>query len=215
MPFSQSRHALACIKLASTTILRLEATTKANPGVPLSWETTYTLFLAIMCLVFLISSHNGTSQPTEAWQRSTTGIRLLITNACGDNCAVTCLRMLREVTRQLNHTVDFDFDQIQATTTVLCASRACGNNSTPLHSRVTEAATNLMDGIEPTTIDVSITETEDSRTEAATWSGRLANADEVLAYAEDLSLGIDFEDILNFESDSNADTKLPTTEMTS
>ncbi|RVX70396.1 hypothetical protein B0A52_05895 [Exophiala mesophila] len=120
IPLSHSRHALACIKLASTTITRLESNALAMPDVLLSWDTTYTLFLAIMCLVFLISAHKGTSRPSEAWKRCETGIRLLTKNACMENCATTCLKMLKEVVRQLNHTVDFDFESIQDSTGRIC-----------------------------------------------------------------------------------------------
>lgn len=66
IPLSHSRHALTYIKLASMTITRLQSNVLAMPDVLLSWDTMYTLFLAIICLVFLISAHNGTSHPSEA-----------------------------------------------------------------------------------------------------------------------------------------------------
>lgn len=197
IPLSQSRHALACIKLASTTIVRLESNALAMPDVPLSWSTTYTLFLAIMCLVFLISAHNGTSHPSEAWHRCETGIRLLTKNACVDNCAATCLKLLREVVRQLNHTVDFNFDHIQDTSSRICASASSENDFTipnfePLDAwlspvgRTRRAATHEL--------------AEAARNSTATSpvpNERPMDADTMLAHAEDLAVGIDLEAVLN------------------
>lgn len=208
IPLSQSRHALACIKLASKTILRLEATASANPDVSLSWDTTYTLFLAIMCLVFLISAHKGTSQPSEAWRQGATGIRILAANACVDNCAVACLKTLREIIRQLNHTVDFDFDQIQATANNSCAPKSSENCFTTSDFGPSDSSSGSAEEI-GTAVGYGLSEgTRFSTALSPSSDGHLIDADEMLAHAEDLSLGIDFEDILNFGYDGNSDASV-------
>lgn len=195
IPISQSRHALACIKLASTTISRLEASALAMPDVPLSWSTTYTLFLAIMCLVFLISAHNGTAHPSEAWHRCETGIRLLTQNSCIDNCAATCLKMLKEVVRQLNHTVDFDFDHIQVTSDTICATPSSNEELTLPHFEALDAWPGMAERTRPPPMD-------HPRNPGVSQSSPLPieqsmDADAMLAHAEDLAIGIDLAAILS------------------
>jgi len=199
VPISQSRHALACVKLASTTISRLETYAIAMPDVPLSWSTTYTLFLAIMCLVFLISAHNGTAHPSEAWHRCETGIRLLNRNACIDNCAATCLKMLREVVRQLNHTVDFDLDRIQATSNRICATPNPDDGMIIPRFETLDAWPSVADRsrLAPLSHNVGHGVSQSSRI----FNERPMDADTMLAHAENLAVGIDHEAILNHGHD--------------
>lgn len=199
VPIARSRHALACIKLASTTISRLETCAIAMPDVPLSWSTTYILFLAIMCLVFLISAHNGTAHPSEAWHRCETGIRLLTRNACVDNCAATCLKMLREVVRQLNHTVDFDFDRIQASNNRICATPTPNDGVTAHLFEALESwpgVANLSSIAAPGQSERNVTSQPSSIPNEPPM-----DADTMLAHADDLTVGIDLEAILNHEYD--------------
>lgn len=197
IPLSQSRHALACIKLASTTIIRLDSNALAMPDVPLPWSTTYTLFLAIMCLVFLISAHNGTAHPSEAWHRCETGIRLLTKNACIDNGAATCLKMLREVVRQLNHTVDFDFDNIQSTNSRICAARLSNDEDTIPRLDALDSGATLSERARPEAME-GVDENHGSSTASSLMpNDRWMDADTMLAHAEDLALGIDLEAILH------------------
>jgi hypothetical protein len=118
--FTESQHALACIKVASTTIVRCESMTARGVWPPAAWTSIYSLFLSVMCLTFLIAAHNGTTHPSEAWKKATTGIRVLAAHRCVDDCASACLDILRLVVRQLSHTLDFDFDQIESSTPCLC-----------------------------------------------------------------------------------------------
>ncbi|OAP62996.1 hypothetical protein AYL99_02223 [Fonsecaea erecta] len=117
---TQSQHALACIKIAATTITRAEVMLQRGLLAPASWSVIYTLFLAVMCLLFLIATHNGTSRPSEAWKKGELGIRLLATMRCYDNGAVRCLWIIKMVIKQLSHTVQFDVDRIVASTECLC-----------------------------------------------------------------------------------------------
>ena len=196
IPLSQSRHALACIKLASTTILRSEAIMRDCPDLPLSWDAAYTLFLAIMCLVFLISAHNGTSDPSEAWRRASVGIRILTANVCVDDCASASLKVLRMVTRQLNHTVDFDFEQIEATTSQICQS------GSPKQAHVSAAAKAVAQQIVHATAEET---PEVARGVSSTTASPslYTDADRMLAHADGLPLGVGFTDLLNMDVDDD------------
>ncbi|RMZ77638.1 hypothetical protein DV738_g4292, partial [Chaetothyriales sp. CBS 135597] len=120
---NQSQHALACLKVASTTILKTEAAMNSGAFCPTSWRSVYSVFLAVICLVFLIAAHNGTSQPSEAWKRALAGIRILAACRCCDNGADACLAILKMVVRRLKHTVDFDIEQVEASTPRLCQGK--------------------------------------------------------------------------------------------
>ncbi|ETN40756.1 uncharacterized protein HMPREF1541_05036 [Cyphellophora europaea CBS 101466] len=192
IPRSQSRHALACVKLASNTILRTQLVLGTDTPVPLSWDTIYTLFLAVMCLVFLISAHNGTSLPSEAWKRASIGIGILYANACVDNGASMCLRVLRTVVQQLNHTVDFDFEEIEQRTRKVCAGERTADM---LRKVATERPP-------PGPAKVS----KPFSTSTSTSTGRFADADGMLAHAEDLPLGFGFTEVLNMDSEEDEHT---------
>lgn len=195
IPLSQSRHALACIKIASTTILRSQTIMDSLSHTSMSWDAVYTLFLAVMCLVFLISAHNGTSQPSEAWQRGAVGIRILTANKCVDGCASGCLDVLKMVVRQLNHTVDFDFEQIEATTTQICRSDMSAEDLNRLQMAMEPAASSSR----------TVQKQETQGSAAPEGIPRLTNADKMLAHAEDLPLGFRFTDLLYMDFDEDLD----------
>lgn len=169
------------------------------PDVPLSWSTTYTLFLAIMCLVFLISAHNGTTHPSEAWHRCETGIRLLTKHSCIDNCAAACLKMLREVVRQLNHTVDFDFDHIQATSSRICATPS--SNDEPANFEDLDACSGVTERTRHAPVDA---EGHGVAQSPPLLNERPMDADTMLAHAEDLAVGIDLAAILGHGYDMHS-----------
>lgn len=200
IPLSQSRHALACIKLASTAISRSEAVTRNHPDLPLSWDAAYTLFLAIMCLVFLISAHNGTSHPSEAWRRASVGIRILTANVCVDDCASVCLKVLRMVTRQLNHTVDFDFDEIEATTSQICQL------GSPKRGREAMAVSAVLEQVPspaPRAERPGVAGRVSSHTTSPVQRALYTDADKMLAHADVLPLGVGFTDLLNMDLDGD------------
>lgn len=92
---TQSLPALACIKVAATTIARADIMHQRGLLSPASWSTIYTLFLAVLCLLFLIATHNGTARPSEAWKKGELGIRLLAAMRCFDNGAARCLLIIK------------------------------------------------------------------------------------------------------------------------
>lgn len=92
---SQSRYALACIKVSSTTISHSEEIMKRGWLCSASWMSNYTIFLAVVSLSYLIAAHNGTSKPDEAWRKARSGIRLLCAVRCQDNVASPYLEILK------------------------------------------------------------------------------------------------------------------------
>ncbi|KAG8631967.1 hypothetical protein KVT40_001107 [Elsinoe batatas] len=117
---TRSGRVLTCIKTASKAISFAETYQKQSLLEPSSWFQTYTIFLSVLTLVFLIASHKGTTRPGEAWKKAEQGIRLLAAMRCHDNGANKSLRVLRALVDQLSHTVEFDIDMIEQTTPLLC-----------------------------------------------------------------------------------------------
>lgn len=193
LPLIQSRHALACLKVASTTILRLQLAPDTLESLLLCWDATYSLFTAIMCLVFLVSAHNGTCHPTEAWRRGAIGIGMLSAHTCMDNCASTCLKLLRAVIRQLHHTVHFDFDKIEATTQRTCELRPRAPEIASLESIEDEHS---LDSATPDGTR-SLTTLGGPKTPHNTPRCSTPDADKVLARAEGFPLGWELDDLLD------------------
>lgn len=122
MSKAQSYHALACLKVATSTIGHIDRSTDSTELESLSdsWLGVYTIFTAVMCLIFLIAAHPGTARPSVAWQRANRGIRILAACSCENNMAAACLRMIKSVTTELSHTVYFDYVEIEATVRRVC-----------------------------------------------------------------------------------------------
>ncbi|KAI6785477.1 uncharacterized protein J7T54_007120 [Emericellopsis cladophorae] len=121
---AESYYALACIKVASSTILAAENLAKQQPAPsPFggSWLTTHVVFSSVMCLVFLVAAHPATTLPSVAWQRACRGIRIIAANRCTDNMSSVCLELLKLMTHSLRQTIYIDFDQIEATTLNHCS----------------------------------------------------------------------------------------------
>lgn len=102
---NHSARALACIKIASKTITRSELILSRGGLCPGSWTSIYTIFQAVMCLIFLVAAHIGTSRPAEAWKRSEAGIRLLAASACVEGAATKCLLIIRVCSNLTSHFV--------------------------------------------------------------------------------------------------------------
>ncbi|KAI1388523.1 uncharacterized protein F4822DRAFT_429142 [Hypoxylon trugodes] len=124
IPVAQSYHALACIKIASSTIVRSHEMMKEGLFLAGFWPSIYTVFMSVMCLIFLIAAHRGTSRPSKAWQRAAVGIRFIAGFACVDDCSTRSLEVLKMVINELSHTVYFDFGEIQASVARNCERRS-------------------------------------------------------------------------------------------
>ncbi|KAJ9620348.1 Gypsy retrotransposon integrase-like protein 1 [Knufia peltigerae] len=123
----QSEHALACMKIAGITISRTDVMYQRGLLCPASWNSIYTLFLAVSCLLFLIATHPGTSRPSNAWKKGERGIMLLAAMRCVNNGAVKCLLIIKMLIQQLSHTVLFDVDHIVAATAGICPCSVAGS----------------------------------------------------------------------------------------
>lgn len=175
MSKAQSYHALACLKIATSTIGHIDRpndtaqlSTLAN-----SWLGVYTIFSAVMCLVFLIAAHPGTARPSVAWQRAHKGIRILAACSCGDNIAAACLEVVKIVTMELSHTVYFDYAEIEASVRRVCDGEGL-NDGTPARSSPSMSTF----GMEAAFMDNP--------------------ADRMLFQADTLTAEFDFRDILHF-----------------
>ncbi|KIW14164.1 hypothetical protein PV08_06945 [Exophiala spinifera] len=124
---TQSEHALACMKIAGITISRSDVMYQRGLLCPASWNSIYTLFLAVSCLLFLIATHPGTSRPSNAWKKGERGIMLLAAMRCVNNGAVKCLLIIKMLIQQLSHTVLFDVDHIVAATAGICPCSVAGS----------------------------------------------------------------------------------------
>lgn len=128
VPESLSRPALTCLKIAVNTIVRCDALLYGLSDSdsyqyfvhPSNWVCVYTVCLAVTALIFLISIHEGTSKPSEAWRKAETGIKILAALRCHEGGAGPCLSIIKDLVRQLNYTVDFDIEEIERTTARVC-----------------------------------------------------------------------------------------------
>lgn len=191
LSFNESQHALACIKVASTTIARSEAMMSKGLWPPASWTSFYALFLSTMCLTFLIACHSGTSHPSEAWKKAALGINVLAAYRCTDTCASSALDVLRLVVSHLSHTVQFDLQQIEATPN-LCGRRREANSmgGTDIASPGAAKLSLAHILINPTPIRRS------SELASPEWQ---SNADKILAQAEEMSLMYGFDMLDDFQ----------------
>lgn len=94
---AESYFALACIKVASSTVVRAEEFYQQPQLLPqsYSWLTIYTVFSSAMCLVFLVAAHPATTLPSIAWQKANSGIRIIAAMRCADDISATCLEILK------------------------------------------------------------------------------------------------------------------------
>ena len=110
---AQSYPSLACIKLASSTIVQAHEATAARLDLAGLWPSVYTVFLCVMCLIFLIAAHHGTSRPSRAWQRAATGIRIIAAFRCANDCSSSCLEVLKVREERTLTTPPRDLPQVQ------------------------------------------------------------------------------------------------------
>jgi hypothetical protein len=174
----QSYHALACLKIATATIAHADRPTDSThlTDIADSWLGIYTVFSAVMCLVFLIAAHPGTTRPSVAWQRAHRGIRILAACSCGNNIAAACLEVVKVITTELSHTVYFDYSEIGRTVKRVCdgaMSSTSPSQASPSMSTGGESVNGFMDN----------------------------PADRLLFQADTLTAEFDFRDILHL-SDS-------------
>ncbi|KAI0386518.1 hypothetical protein F5Y04DRAFT_124020 [Hypomontagnella monticulosa] len=202
---TESYHALACIRIASATIVRSHEMMSQGLFLTGIWPSVYTIFLSVMCLIFLIAAHRGTSRPSRAWQRAAVGIRIIAAFKCVEDCSTGCLEVLKMVTKELSHTVYFDFDEIEASVIGNC-DRSTGGTTSRVHSPATAGQHGYHED-NPTIDGLSAL---DTRTSA--WLNSDFNipdhhidsenqADRMLVQAEELPAEFDFRDMLHLSDE--------------
>ncbi|RYP68858.1 hypothetical protein DL769_005417 [Monosporascus sp. CRB-8-3] len=208
----QSYHALACIKLASSTIVR--AHEMLNEGLLLAgfWPSIYTIFLSVMCLIFLIAAHHGTSRPSKAWQRAAVGIRIITAFKCVDDCSTPCLEVLKMVMNELSHTVYFDFIEMETSVIRNCDKNTSSGRTSQVQSPITPSNP----GYHEARIRTHGHRLPNTQTKArpnfglnipeSTHVEMASEADRMLVQAEKMSTEFDFPDMVHL-SDTEYDVK--------
>ncbi|RYP75589.1 hypothetical protein DL771_002289 [Monosporascus sp. 5C6A] len=176
---TQSYHALACIKLASSTIVR--AHEMLNEGLLLAglWPSIYTIFLSVMCLIFLIAAHHGTSRPSKAWQRAAM------------------------VTKELSHTVYFDFVEMETSVIRNCDKHTSSGRTSQIQSPIMPSHPEYhedrlpKDGHHPPNTRSNAWPNFGLNIPEITYVEMISEADRMLVQAEEMSTEFDFPDMLH------------------
>jgi hypothetical protein len=102
----QTSRALICLKVASHALAEYEAMNLQGHLNSASWMSLYTLFLSVICLIFLIATQDGTRRPVEAWRKAEIGARLLTAASCPGLGSRQCLKVLKVFSeaREIIHT---------------------------------------------------------------------------------------------------------------
>lgn len=179
---TRSQRVLACIKAASKTITLCDSLMRQDLLEPSSWFQTYTLFLAVLTLLFLIAAHKGTTQPSKAWTKGEQGIRILAAMRCAsrDNAAAKSLDVIRALVERLSHTVQFDVDEIERMTPSICGSQRTGGGAPVQDKRPTIAAIINQDDERPF---VNNSRQNALHAQTSTADGMLARANEFVLFA--------------------------------
>jgi len=96
----QLRCALACIKVAQSTILRSQAMLQAGFLSSSSWHSVYTVFLSVVALIFFLATQADAQGAVKVCQMAECGVQILASTACQDAGSQRCLDVLR-VSHQL------------------------------------------------------------------------------------------------------------------
>ena len=194
VPESLSRPALTCLKIAVNTIVRCEALIEGLSDSklhqyfvhPSNWTCVYTVCLAVVALIFLISIHAGTSKPSEAWRKAQTGIKILAALRCHKGGAGPCLSIIKDLVRQLNYTVDFDIEEIERTTPRVCQRKIDQGTAPIVHSRVLDYANESLS--HPILQSQDVIMNDEHSISAAIFEdlGPLSSADAMLAKAQSM-----------------------------
>lgn len=197
---AESYYALACIKVASSTIALADELRAQQPPLPLaeSWLTLHTVFSAVVCLVFLVAAHPATTLPSIAWQRARVGISLIAANKCADNISTVCLEVLQMVTHTLRQTIYIDYDKIEASTASNCSKTT---SAVSVSSLLQPAGGDVRPSEKMPLrqqVDGGVSREESSHGGDRSGSGVENEADRMLEQAEALPMKVNLEDFLDF-----------------
>ena len=91
----QLRCALACIKVAESTIVRSDSMLQSGFLSPSSWHSVYTVFLSVVSLIFFLATQPDAQESVKVHQVAGLGVRILASTACQDAGSQRCLDVLR------------------------------------------------------------------------------------------------------------------------
>jgi hypothetical protein len=120
----QLRCASECIKIARETISRSDEMLAQGYLAPAAWQSVYTIFLAIVALIFYLATQKGDPEYSMVEKDAFTGIRVLASTSCQDIGSRRCLDVLKVLTRRLSRIINLDIEAIENQTPSFCQTDA-------------------------------------------------------------------------------------------
>lgn len=118
----QLRCASACVKISRETITRSDDMLRQGFLAPAAWQSVYTVFLAIVALIFYLATQKGEAEYDSVAEEAEAGIRVLASTSCQDIGSRRCLDVLKVLAKRLSHIVDLDIENIEKETPSFCQS---------------------------------------------------------------------------------------------
>lgn len=91
----QLRCAKMCIETAYNTISKAEMMLQKGFLSPASWTSVYTVFLAVVCVLFLASTRADHQLSADAHEKIHAGVKILASAACSETGSRKCLKVLK------------------------------------------------------------------------------------------------------------------------
>ncbi|OAP61627.1 hypothetical protein AYL99_03830 [Fonsecaea erecta] len=114
------RCAACCVKISRFTISRSNEMLQKGFLAPAAWQSVYTVFLALVTLVFFLATQHGNKDYAVIQKETETGVRILARTSCQDIGSRRCLDVLRVLTKRLSHIINLDIDEISAGVQIYC-----------------------------------------------------------------------------------------------
>ncbi|ETN44570.1 uncharacterized protein HMPREF1541_10240 [Cyphellophora europaea CBS 101466] len=116
----QLRCASACVKTSRQTITRSDEMLQQGYLAPAAWQPVYTIFLAIVALIFYLATQKGAPDYSAIEIEAQIGIRILASTSCQDIGSRRCLDVLKVLARRLGHIIQLDIESIEKQTISFC-----------------------------------------------------------------------------------------------
>ena len=116
----QLRCAASCIKISRITITRSHEILQQGFLAPAAWQSVYTIFLAIVVLIFFLATQHGASDYVTVQHEAEMGIKVLAGTSCQDIGSRRCLDVLKVLTRRLSHMMELDIENIERNVKSYC-----------------------------------------------------------------------------------------------
>jgi hypothetical protein len=89
------RCATACVKVSRFTIAKSDEMLKQGFFLPAAWQSVYTVFLALVTLVFFLATQRGNKEYAAIQRDTECGIRILARTSCQEIGSRRCLDVLK------------------------------------------------------------------------------------------------------------------------